>query len=175
MSEIFKEESLHLFLDTIFRELERSAIKVDHLEMDHLCYRVQSMKRYDEIKTHLTNEYQLLSESLVNGRPIMNFQLIPPLTYQERKIAILEIPAPKHGSKYEEGFEHVEFVIQKSIEEFLEEYKHIPFDLKGLNKPYNREVRVKFDQYSVKFHESSLVEVIRKEKEAKRTKLPDQL
>ena len=56
-------ESPKLFLDKIFNWLTEGGIDVAKYELDHICYRVSSMKRYQEICDIMSNRGQLLSES----------------------------------------------------------------------------------------------------------------
>lgn len=151
------------FLEQVFLSLEGVGISVDNFELDHLCYRVNRLDRYFYLLGLLQNTHILLSESEINGRPIAIFLLKHPIVYQSRKIRLLELPAPKNGSSYEEGYEHVEFVIDQDLKNFTSDYPRVKFDTKGLNKPLNRDVRVSFGAISVKFHELPLRKVIEME------------
>ena len=64
---------------------------------------------------------------------------------------------------YKKGWEHVEFVIDENLDDFLIKNSHLDFDKKGFSKKLNRDLRRKYDGGSVKFHEQSLEEVIRLE------------
>ncbi|HFA47985.1 MAG TPA: hypothetical protein ENJ95_03085 [Bacteroidetes bacterium] len=81
--------------------------------------------------------------------------------YKNREIYLLELPSPKKGSHYPAGFEHVEFVINTSLEKFIAAHPNIDFDKKGMSKKTNPDVRVKFAGFSVKFHLHNLEYVIR--------------
>ena len=88
------------------------------LSIDHICYRVESMKDYTRLKTALSAFSTLLIESIVGGRQISTFKLHTPIL---DGIDVLELPSPKAGSIYVSGFEHVEFVIPagSSLEELV--------------------------------------------------------
>jgi len=152
-------------LDQIFQGLAEIELPVEHLEMDHLCYRVESLERYYEIKRDLEQEHRVLGESEIGGRPIVNFLLARPLSYGNRLIKVLELPAPKPTSSYKEGYEHVEFVTNQSLEAFIAKHQHIKFDLSGLGKKRNREVRLSLGSVNVKFHEESLLKIIKEEQQ----------
>ena len=108
-----------------------------------------------------------MGEKIISGRPICTYKLRNPLVYEARKISVLELPAPKDGSPYQEGFEHVEFVIEESFEAFMQRYPHISFDTKALSKAINPDIGIDYDGVRVKFHEQSLEYVVRYlEKEA---------
>ncbi len=153
------------FLSQLFKMIKSKEIDVSQYELDHLCYRVETEDRYFEVKSILEKHGTLINESLVNGRPIAIYKLQEAISFSRRLIDIFELPSPKEGSNYEEGYEHVEFVTTESLDVFLEKYKDIKFDLKGQRKELNKDVRLRLGRYSVKFHELSLEEIIRIEDE----------
>ncbi len=150
------------FLDRVFEFLALKNVEVKHFDLDHICYRVESIEKYQLIKAKLTSDHQLLKESIINGREIAVFELSQAMKYRQRLIKVLELPAPKKGSLYQEGWEHVEFVIQDRLEKFIETYP-LPFDLKGFSKPLNRDLRLRGNNFSIKFHEQSLKSIIKLE------------
>lgn len=154
-------KSPKLFLDKIFNWLTEEGIDVANYELDHICYRVSSMKRYQEICDIMSIHGQLLSETIINDRPISSFRLEEAIIYGDRKISVFEIPSPKPGSLYEEGYEHVEFVIPHKLESFMDMYPDIQFDTSGIFKKVNADIRIKGQGFSVKFHNQSLEYVIK--------------
>ena len=149
------------FLDQVFIHLDHSAIDVSSFELDHICYRVETLDLYHDLKTQLQELGTTLTESNINSRPIFTVKLFQPIVYKNRKIYCLELPSPKPGSFYKEGWEHVEFVIEDTLEAFLESYPKVSFDQKGLTKKVNADLKIQFPGCSVKFHEQSLEYVIK--------------
>lgn len=149
------------FLDHIFAYLSEKEIAVDNYELDHICYRVETEESYQELKKALKNLGELLTESQIGGRAIASIKLAKPIIYQHRQIEVVELPAPKKGSFYKEGFEHVEFVINVPFEAFMETYSHLNFITKDLKKSVNQGVTLKETDFSVKFHHHTLEYVIR--------------
>jgi len=149
------------FLDHIFQYLSKKKIKVENYELDHICYRVETEERYQSLKKLLTNLGELLTESQIGGRAIASIKLTEPIIYKNRKIEVVELPAPKKGSFYKEGFEHVEFVIDQPFEAFMASHPHLNFITKDLKKSVNQGVTLKETDFSVKFHHHTLEYVIR--------------
>ncbi|MEM9929743.1 MAG: VOC family protein, partial [Bacteroidota bacterium] len=156
-----------LFLNKLFTCLEPQKGLLNHLQLDHICYRVTTVARYEELKEQLLKTNKLLVESPINGRRIATFRMAQPFTYEAREIWLLELPEPKSGSPYPEGWEHAEFVTDRPLAEFADWLtKHLgikleDIDTKGLSKQLNAEVRLRLpDGLSVKFHELPLDEVI---------------
>lgn len=150
-----------IFFDTIFHTLESLNINVSNYELDHLCYRVETTERYEELKKIFGENWKLLSEKEINGRPICTFKLKQAIQYGGREISVLELPSPKTGSPYTEWLEHVEFVIDTSFEDFMKQYPDIIFDTKSMNKDINHDIGIEYDAVRVKFHHNSLEYVVK--------------
>lgn len=148
------------FLDHLFKSLERDHIDVRNYEMDHICYRVETSESYKDISNKLLEQATLLTESQIQGRPISTFKLHEPLEYNHRKIYLIELPSPKPSSPYVQGFEHVEFVVGKDLIHLEKLYPQIAFISKGMSKKINPDLRIQYQDCSVKFHEYHLEYVI---------------
>ncbi len=148
------------FLTKIFKNLDNINIDVTNYELDHICYRVETVERYDFFKKELIKLGDLLSEKMINGRLISSYKLFEPIIYKERKIWVIELPSPKPNVFYKEGFEHVEFVIDISFDKFKQKYREIKFSEKAINKKINADISIGFEDCSVKFHQNSLEYVI---------------
>lgn len=152
------------FLRKLFASLEGSSVDVSGFELDHLCYRVETLDRYVELKKQLDAEGTLLAESVIGGRPIACYRLHVTFQFDGRSIDVLELPAPKPGSPYPEGFEHAEFVVHEDLLAFTKRHPKLDRDLGDPAKSINADVRLRFDGFSVKFHRRSLAGVIELER-----------
>lgn len=152
------------FLGKIFSSLQGDGIDVADYELDHICYRVETQERYEELRDVLYSCGEMLIESEINGRMISTFKLDEPIEYQGREIYCVELPSPKRGSPYPEGYEHVEFVIDREFDEFMNLYPEVEFETKALCKKSNPDVSAKYNGFCVKFHQNSLEKVIEFEK-----------
>ena len=157
-----------VFLEQLFSALEPVPGALDHLKLDHLCYRVETKEQYEKLKSQLLADNDLLVESPINGRRIATFRMAEPFRFRERKIWLLELPEPKDGSPYPEGWEHVEFVTDRPLAAFAEwmvdhlGVKAEDIDRSGMDKPLNADLRLRLEGgLSVKFHTLALDEVIR--------------
>lgn len=148
------------FLEQLFSEMSAQNADFSHLPIDHICYRVETEERYQELKEKLSNFGEILTEKPIGGRPIATFRLDKPFIFQNQKIYLLELPAPKKGRFYAEGWEHIEMVIKPSFQDFMAQNAHLDFDTKAITKKVNPEVRLTFPSGSVKFHHYPLDYVI---------------
>ncbi|RYX79448.1 hypothetical protein EON76_01880 [bacterium] len=156
------------FIANINRGIDTLQINRVYLtQMDHVCYRVETEARYSELKERLSHAAIFLSESVVNDRAITTFEFNEPLHIDGWEIPFLELPAPKDGSPYTEGLEHVEFVVRDGdLDAFQVAHPQLTdsFSRKGMSKKINPELGLKAAGISVKFHKLPLGEVVRLEK-----------
>jgi len=154
-----------MFIQAITIGLDELGISREEIVlMDHLCYRVETQERYEELKKRLQDEAELVAANQVNGREIATFEFKEPLRAAGWTVPYLELPAPKQGSAYKDGLEHVELVTVGSLDKFLQRHGDLSFSLEGMEKLINPEASLKTDTISVKFHEQSLGAVARIER-----------
>lgn len=151
------------FLIELFNALKERKLDVSAFELDHICYRVETNDRYTEMKLMFQEHGRLLAESVVGGRAIATYRLNDPILFGGRRICAVELPSPKKGSPYTEGYEHAEFVVDEELLHFTERYPKLNWDLSGSRKKVNADVRLSLGTISVKFHCASLEMVIHRE------------
>lgn len=146
------------FIEEVLDAVEAERFDVnDFAQIDHICYRTTTFDQYREMQTALGSVANLIGETTVNGRPISTFRLIEPIYHDIWRIDAIELPAPKSDNPYEEGLEHLEFVIFDDIPNFLTKYEGKPFDLKAVDRGVNPEIGLQLGSgYAVKFHLLSL-------------------
>lgn len=150
------------FIENITRGLTELGIGRDELAMmDHVCYRVETEQRYQELLSEFAKRAILLSETEVSGRMIATFELNEYLNAGGWTVPYLELPAPKDGSPYLEGFEHAELIVIGGLDRFIERHPDLKFSTKGMGKILNPEAGLKAAGISVKFHEQPLGAVAR--------------
>lgn len=153
-----------LFLDKLFSMIDEIELNVAPYELDHICYRTQSIEEYQVKKNELLLFGEMLVESMVNGRLIATFKLFNPIIYKERSISLIELPSPKAQHQYASGLEHVEFVTKDPLSKIVERYPQYSFEVFGIHKKINSDITLKLGEYCIRFHNQSLEEVIKIEK-----------
>ncbi len=144
-------------------------VPLSELFIDHICYRVSSYKNYTEMKVNLSRLGYALTETEVNGRPIVCYKLFKPLVikYQNLsfQIPVIELPAPKPGKVVADGLEHIEIALGYHPLEIKKQFQNIRWNDSGLSKKINPELEIEFLDLkaAVKFHEKSIEEIISKE------------
>jgi predicted metalloenzyme YecM len=129
--------------------------------MDHICYRVETLDRYNEMMRRLGEVATLLGETEISSRMIATFECNDPLEAGGWQIPCIELPQPKVGAPYQEGLEHVELVTIRSLDQFRAMHPELPFNEAGMYKKINPELGLKHAGISVKFHEQPLGAVVR--------------
>lgn len=156
------------FLDGLFKQLSAAPFELEaHWDIDHLCFRVDSIEAYESYKETFSKLGTLLIESDVNGRPISTFELNYPVRYQNWLIRLIELPAPKKGKICKTGFEHIEIVIDISLTKLVAKYPKLSWDQSGMVKLFNSELELPLKDGAVKFHNLSLRSVVNFEKRPK--------
>jgi predicted metalloenzyme YecM len=168
MNKVKFEELAIDFLEQLFHKMTVERIEIaPHWDIDHLCYRVDSLSRYEELKTLFKTFGTMLIESDVNGRPIATFKLNFCIKFKDWIIDVVELPAPKVSKLTKEGFEHIEIVCDETFSDLEVKYKHLKLDLGGLEKDFNQEFEIELGERNLKFHHMSLESVIRVEENKK--------
>lgn len=154
------------FLDKTFKNLKEAGIDVSGYECDHIGLRTSSLADYQKMKEEFSGAAQLVGEAEVVGRPVAIFRLNKPIKYKNYIIPSLELLAPKESDSYQNGPEHLEFVISESFDEFLKKYPSSEFETHRLERKNNPEVKLNFpDHTSVKFHKLSILSAIELQKQ----------
>jgi uncharacterized protein len=164
---IFYSQSID-FLNQLYSEFNSSFLTFPkHWHIDHICYRTSTLEQYVILKKAFLDFSDLVIESPVNGRNISTFALKKPLIFNEHYIYNVELPEPKSGSHYQDGFEHIEMVCDKPLDSLTTLYPKLNWKPLPNTKHYNSELRCDFKTGSIKFHNQSLASVIHLEKKPK--------
>jgi predicted metalloenzyme YecM/phosphoglycolate phosphatase-like HAD superfamily hydrolase len=159
--------SVSAFVEPLITQLAAHGLMSATSSIDHVCYRVATLERYEKLKAEFAHVADLLSEAYINGRPIATYRLRTPITLASGgSIDVVELPAPKPGVAYAEGFEHIEAVTREPLPEFIQRFPALRFATHNLAAPINRDVTLRLDGGLVKFHEQSLADVIAVEQQA---------
>lgn len=164
MSELSPEEFQDLlqrqipkFVFRVIKSLKSVNIDPSPYFLDHACYRTETMEQYMHVSQILQQIGRLLIKGHIGGRPISTFKLTKAIHVGQRSIDVIELASPKKGSYYPTGLEHVEFVVNDlSLNEFMLLHPSLEWNAKGISKIINPDIRLDFDGFSVKFHNSSL-------------------
>lgn len=122
--------------ETFITSIDKFAVSVgldtSGLEIDHIGLRVANPENVGKLAEKLDRESigrTHLSKAVVNGRPIMIYELSSPIKIGEHTIPCVELPYPSNNHDFpRDGWEHAEFVIPSeasSGDEFLKEFREM--------------------------------------------------
>lgn len=155
------------FLNQLHKEIEATSVFFPkHWHIDHICYRASTLEHYSQFKNVFLDFAELVIESPVNGRNIATLELKEPIIFNGHHIYNVELPEPKAGSHYNDGFEHIELVCDKPLTTLPSLYPQLRWKPLGTTKTYNAELRCDFASGAIKFHNQSLASVVRLEQQA---------
>jgi len=156
----------HGFIYKVTESLKSSGIDfADLKEMDHLSYRVANFGEYENARKSLLDYGEIITENIINGRPIAVFRLNDLLISDYFAVNCLELPAPKAGSDYKSGLEHAEFVVEMPLKDFITKYPSLMFDTKEMDRENNPAIVLKLKDFIIKFHTLPLLKVALIQKE----------
>ncbi|KGQ71202.1 hypothetical protein OA57_02960 [Chelonobacter oris] len=118
------------------------------LMIDHAAIRVNSAAQGRIWLEALLKCGRILSDNIVNGRPIYLLLLDQPLLLAGQAVSIVELPMPKKKHYPQEGWEHIEIVFPFLAKESPNEWLERVIRQFSLNK--NRLLEVKVDEPKVK-------------------------
>ena len=156
-----------LFLEKLFFELREKNVSFEKWDIDHLCFRTESLEHYEKIKTDFALFSDLLIESPVNGRPIATYKLKKAWRFHHHFIDLIEVPAPKPNKVVRPGFEHIEVVYPFSFDDIQKQYPELNFEQNKNHKKFNPELVANLKNGDIKFHHQSLENIIHIEKTPK--------
>lgn len=118
-------KELQDFEDRVFQYFTELGIfeKVRFLSADHLGLRLKDVSDIQALKNDLEKNGSMISSAVVNGREILIYKMILPIKIKNWSIPCIELPYPKLGHSYPDGWEHIEMVIPSSAMT-LDELRH---------------------------------------------------
>lgn len=87
------------------------------LVCDHVALRVNSIASADALRYAFSRVGKIISDNIINGRTILIIELDIPLTLGQFSIACVELPYPSDKVYPQEGWEHIELVIDSKATE----------------------------------------------------------
>ncbi|PIJ50932.1 metalloprotein [Erwinia sp. OLTSP20] len=91
---------------------ERLSLELSALEVDHIALRCQHESTAERWMHGFLQCGSLLSEKMINGRPVALFELQTPLIIHGSAIYIVELPWPGDKRYRHDGWEHIEYVLR---------------------------------------------------------------
>ncbi|MBP6520836.1 VOC family protein [Shewanella sp.] len=87
------------------------------LVCDHVALRVNSIASADALRDAFSRIGKIISDNIINGRTILIIELDTPLTLGQFSIACVELPYPSDKVYPQEGWEHIELVIDSKAKD----------------------------------------------------------
>ncbi|WP_285164927.1 VOC family protein [Shewanella goraebulensis] len=98
------------FSQRITTFIQRLGLDSLQLECDHCALRVNSHQAATQLSQEFEQHGQVISNNMINGRPILIIKLNKPLSLEGLDVNCVELPYPSDKVYPQEGWEHVELV-----------------------------------------------------------------
>lgn len=99
------------FSDALTRLTGRLGLDIAPLAADHISLRCHQNATAGRWRRGFEQCGELLSENIINGRPICLFKLREPVCVAHWKFTVIELPWPGEKRYPHEGWEHIEIVL----------------------------------------------------------------
>ncbi|EOV8480048.1 VOC family protein [Klebsiella aerogenes] len=99
------------FSDALQALAERLGLELAPLDADHISLRCHQNTTAERWRQGLERCGALLSENIINGRPICLFKLAEPICVAHWRFTVVELPWPGEKRYTHEGWEHIEIVL----------------------------------------------------------------
>lgn len=110
-------QSWRVFEAQILALLDTLDLADKALFCDHVALRVNSIASADALQEAFSRLGNIISDNVINGRPILIIELDTPLTLGQFSIDCVELPYPSDKAYPQEGWEHIELVIESTAED----------------------------------------------------------
>ncbi|TDN59935.1 VOC family protein [Scandinavium goeteborgense] len=90
---------------------DRLGLDIAKLNADHISLRCHQNATAERWRSGLEQCGELLSENIINGRPICLFKLHEPVCVAHWQFSVVELPWPGEKRYPHEGWEHIEIVL----------------------------------------------------------------
>jgi uncharacterized protein len=149
------------FLNEILSRIQKAGVDVTVLELDHIAYKTSSLEEYEKIKPDFLKFGKMIKENMVRERKVGHIKLFKPIIYKQYVIPALEVIAPKTGEIIKPGWEHVEFVLKESYEQFMSKYPSLNWDTSVMTSDVFSMIKLILgEDMQVKFHMTPLLEMV---------------
>jgi predicted metalloenzyme YecM len=153
------------FLDELFARLVKTGVDVKDLELDHIAYKTSSEEEYYNLLPEFKKMGNLIKENIVRERRVGHFKLFQSIIYKQYTIPAFEVIAPKVGEVIKSDWEHAEFLLTESFQNFMDHYPNLNWDTSVMNSAEFPMIKLKLgDDMQVKFPLNRLLDAIEKEK-----------
>ncbi|ERT10503.1 hypothetical protein O185_24510 [Photorhabdus temperata J3] len=102
---------LVIFTQKLSQFRQRLNLDFDKYQADHISLRCNDIAVAERWRKGFLQCGSLMSESIINGRPICLFDLAQPITVLNWQIDCVELPYPGKKAYAHQGWEHVELVL----------------------------------------------------------------
>ncbi|WP_076415398.1 VOC family protein [Shewanella sp. UCD-KL12] len=131
------------FCDGINQFLQDLGLSNLGLECDHVALRVNSHNSADLLRFHFEQHASIISNNIINGRPILIFELEKALILGELTIDCVELPYPSNKCYPVEGWEHIELVFPCDATSCEELQTQLLKQAPQLERVFNGETEIK--------------------------------
>ncbi|MEI7741695.1 MAG: VOC family protein [bacterium] len=132
---------------------------------DHICYKCDSTREFESIRTIFEPESGLIYQSIIAGRRIAIIKLPTPITTSLGDIKFLELSDQKPDGSQTSGFDHIEiFPRTGTMEELVASLESSGAKFEKVVRPHHTTFDTTiFESFKIRLEPESLIAKIKRE------------
>jgi uncharacterized protein len=152
------------FLDTFTAKVATTGIDISGFNLDHVAYQASTSEDYENRKPDFKSICDYQHVAMIGGRQVAVFRLKNPIMYKGYKVIALELIEPTQGQQCKSAWEHAEYVIDTSFQNFISKYPDLDWDTSSIDRKVYSHLKLRLDEITrVKFHLHDILETIKLE------------
>lgn len=149
------------FLDNVFKKLNELGIDVSGLNLDHIAYQASDEEDYQKLLLEFIRLGELKHEGAVGSKRIAVIKLLEELKYKEYTIPVVELVQPDPEISTPSDWQHFEFVIEESYQDFISKYPKVNWNDKKINREIFPMLILPIGEFvEVRFHQETILKMV---------------
>ncbi len=141
----YQETKINKFLDDVVLQLSDKGIEFSELQIDHIAYNAASLDDYELEKLKFKEFATIVHENIVGGKHVAVFLPKQPFEYRGYKVEVVEVVSPKEGETTTPMWEHVEFLPNKKLEDFMLDHSGVEWDTSAMDRDIFPQLMLKLE------------------------------
>ena len=120
MQNIKLQKEYEIFVEEMIERCKLIGLDINSFPIDHVCYRAKDIESFNTFLEMFQSISALYTIKSHHGRKFFTFFLKDALDYKNISSYVIEYSEPGGSDTYDNGFQHLELLTNKSYEDILD-------------------------------------------------------
>jgi predicted metalloenzyme YecM len=120
MQDINLQKEYEIFMEEMAKRSKLIGLDIDSFPIDHVCYRAKDIESFNIFLELFKSLSVIYTVKTYHERKFYTFFLKDALTYKNISSYVIEYSEPGGSDTYDNGFQHLELLTNKSYEDILD-------------------------------------------------------